>query len=136
MLAALHGAGFEDGWSADSLAATIATPGSYGFIALDRGEPLGFVLMRVIADEAEVITVTVRPQARRQGVARALMDAALARAAELGATTAFLEVADDNAGAIRLYRMLGFTETGRRPGYYARKTGVRADALTMAMTLS
>ena len=91
--------------------------------------------MQLAGDEAEVITLAVRPSARRRGLARALTTRAVARAASAGATRVFLEVAEDNAAARALYEALGFGEVGSRPRYYARRDGSRVDALLLALNL-
>ncbi len=141
-LAALHGESFDEGWSAESIAATLASPGAFGFIATQEsgGEPLAFALFRVAVfedgGEAEVLTIATRPQARRRGVAQALMERVSARAHDQGAENIFLEVAADNAPAIGLYRALGFAQTGVRPAYYARPDGARMDARIMRKKLT
>lgn len=91
----------------------------------------GFLLGRVIADEAELLTLAVDPDARRQGIGRALTSEFAAEAARHGARLAFLEVAADNRAAIALYQAQGWQEAGRRPGYY----GPGTDALTLRLAL-
>ena len=91
----------------------MASPGGYAWLAEDEG----FILYRAIAGEAEILTLAVAPDARRRGVARALVETAMAAAAAAGTTSAFLEVAESNAAAIALYQSAGFAEVGRRPGY-------------------
>ncbi len=76
----------------------------------------------MIAGEAEVLTLAVRPAARRRGIGRALVEAA-ATLAEASAAAMFLEVAADNPGAVALYAQTGFEIVGRRPGYYGRAGG-------------
>jgi len=139
VLAALHAESFDEGWSAGSFDTTLRMPGAYGFVAVRRedDEPLGFALFRVAlfgagGGEAEVLTIATRPQARGQGIARALMAQGLGLAAELGVQTMFLEVAADNAPALGLYQSLGFQQTGQRKAYYARSDGPRVDAVVMA----
>jgi len=83
----------------------------------------------------EVLTIGVTPAARQQGVARALMTAALGAARQSGAEAAFLEVAEDNAPAAALYAGLGFRRAGVRRGYYDRGAEGRADALVMRLDL-
>lgn len=78
-----------------------------------------------------IITIDVAESQRRQGVGRILMDALLSRCREAEAILVRLEVAVDNAGAIAFYRWLGFTESGRIPGYYLGTL----DALTMGLKL-
>jgi ribosomal-protein-alanine N-acetyltransferase len=91
----------------------------------------GFLLGRVIADEAELLTIAVAPVARRAGIGRRLVRGFLAEAARRGAVTAFLEVADTNAPAIALYRAAGFAASGRRKGYYTLPEGGAVDAIVM-----
>jgi len=78
----------------------------------------GFVLARVIVDEAEILTLAVAPAVQRQGLARRLMTAAATRAASQGAACLFLEVSAANAPARALYAACGFTQVGRRRAYY------------------
>ena len=128
MLAELHAACFDERWDAPALASLLAMPGALAFLAsgpLGDGDeqPLGFVLLRAIAGEAEIISIGVRPEARRAGIGHRLMDAALAAAAAGGAERLFLEVAADNWQALGLYLSYDFTEVGRRPNYYRRNDG-------------
>lgn len=114
-LAALHRAAFAEAWGPDAIALMLGLPGAFGLHEADRG----FVLARVAADEAEILTLAVVPEARRQGVGGALLAGAMAQAAARGAGAMFLEVAAGNAAARGLYAVAGFVEVGRRRGYYA-----------------
>lgn len=112
----------------------------FGAIASGGGDTLaGAVLLRAVADECEILTVIVAPDSRRGGIGRALLSAALDKAVERGAKSAFLEVAVDNDAAISLYRDAGFVEIGRRRGYYRRAeeahSGGAVDALVMRREL-
>src|SRR4051812_46971495 len=91
-LARLHAAAFESGWSAASIGELLAS-GACGAVIEDAG----FILWRAVVGEAEILTLAVEPYKRRQGLGRALVAAAMAGAADEGATEIFLEVADDNA---------------------------------------
>ena len=137
LLEALHAAAFDTPWSAKVLVELIETPGAFAWVAAmdDQATPDGFVLGRVAADEAEIITLAVRPEARRSGMGRALMAAAMESAMVAGAERMFLEVADDNAAAHALYGALGFTEVGLRPRYYERGDGTWADARILSLAL-
>jgi ribosomal-protein-alanine N-acetyltransferase len=130
-LAALHAEAFDAPWPVEAFADLLAQPG-----ALLEAEAGGFVLVRVAADEAEILTLAVRPAARRAGLASRLVRAAAARAAREGATRLFLEVAEDNAAARALYAGLGFEAAGRRPRYYARSEGPAVDALLLVLNLA
>ena len=129
-LAGLHAGAFAAPWDAAAFEALL---GQAGVLAIET--PQGFILIRSVADEAEILTLAVDPAARRQGLGtRLVREGALASAAR-GATRLFLEVADDNHAALALYARAGFTEAGRRRGYYARPEGGRQDALILALNL-
>ena len=131
--AALHGAaGFHEIWTADAFNGLLAS-GADGLLAVTDGTPIGLVLWRVAADEAEILTICTLPAQRRLGVGRHLMERAKAILTAVGIGRLFLEVAIDNPPAIALYRAFGFVDAGRRRGYYTRPNG-RADALVMGLT--
>lgn len=116
-LAALHAAAFPaDPWDAKSLARLAALPGALCLVA--GRPPAGFLLARAAADEAEVLTLAVSPAFRRRGLGGGLLAGLAGRLAALGCRRLFLEVAADNAAARALYGRAGFTEVGRRAGYY------------------
>jgi ribosomal-protein-alanine N-acetyltransferase len=128
-IARILGASFdapEQRWSATSVAGTLSVPGTLALLAPD-----GCAILRVAADEAEILTIAVLPAARGQGRAAGLVRASIAEAAAAGARRIHLEVAGSNAAARALYFSAGFAETGRRPGYY-RGPGGREDAILMA----
>ncbi|NBU26711.1 MAG: GNAT family N-acetyltransferase, partial [Caulobacteraceae bacterium] len=122
-------------WSAAEIAALLDSPGT---LALQMSEDRkGFVMVRALAGEAEILTLAVAPEGRRQGQARALMQAAIVQALARQAETLFLEVAADNAAALGLYEGLGFEMAGRRKGYYDRgAASPRIDALVMRLCLN
>lgn len=114
------------GWNAAAFADLLAMPG-----ALALASEAGFVLARVAADEAEIIMLAVRPDLRRAGHGRALLQAAMQAAGSQGAARLFLEVAEDNAAARALYAGFGFQVLGRRAQYYGT-----VDALVLGLRLS
>lgn len=136
LLAALHEACFDQGWDASSVDALLAMPGTQALLAVEIGDPVGFVVFRRAADEAEVLSIGVLPAGRRRGVGRSLLVAAEAhlRRAEVGRL--FLEVAEDDTAARALYAAAGFEALGRRSGYYRRADGGASDALVMGKPLA
>lgn len=133
-LARLHAEAFvppDAPWSAAAFADLLCQAGVF---AVERGD--GFILMRVVADEAEILTLAVRPSARRRGLGGELVGEGAVAAAAQGATRLFLEVAEDNAAARALYARAGFAEAGRRRGYYAGIDGSRRDALVLSLNLA
>jgi [ribosomal protein S18]-alanine N-acetyltransferase len=131
-MAALHARAFrgQRPWTAEEFAGLLASPHT-GLVS----GPLEFVLGRVLAGEAEILTLAVDPEVQRQGRARALVMRFLTDAAAKGAARAYLDVADDNLPARALYAQAGFREVGRRRGYFARADGPAADAIVMARDL-
>lgn len=136
-LAALHGRCFSDEpWNAAAFAELLAVPGARGFLEEDAAGVRGLILLRQAADEVEVVTLAVDAGWRRRGLAGRLLRHGLAAAQAMGARRAFLEVAEDNAAARRLYEAAGFALCGRRPGYYRRKEGPPRDAVVLAAALA
>ena len=137
VLAALHAACFPDQpWDGSAMAEILALPGSLALLALQDGLPVGFALGRLMADEAEVLSLGVLPARRRRGAGRALIAALSRQAGGLGARALYLEVAADNQAAQALYRALGFEESGRRRAYYRNGAGPAVDALLLRRALT
>ncbi len=134
-MAAVHAEAFDVPWPPEAFIGLLAGPGVFA-VAATNGALAALILMRAVAGEAEVLTLAVGPSHRRRGVARALLASGLAIAAELGAESAFLEVAADNPAAIALYRGEGFEAVGSRAGYYQRAAGPAADALVLRRALN
>jgi ribosomal-protein-alanine N-acetyltransferase len=118
--AALHAASFHRGWSEDELEHLLADRNVIAHRATRGSDLAGFVLSRLAADEAEILSIAVATPWRRRGLARQLLDINLRRLAGCGARAVFLEVDEGNAPARRLYSRAGFREVGRRGGYYGR----------------
>jgi len=132
-----HQGGFARGWEPAECAALIADAGVATDGVFGKGsDPVGFVMSRKAADEAEILSIVVAPANRRDGLGRVLLSAHLARLAEDGVAHVFLEVEEGNLAAERLYRHFGFREVGRRKGYYPKAGGSRATAIAMRLDLT
>lgn len=118
------------------MARLLAMPGGLGLIAL-QDSPVGFLVGRQVAHEAEIISVGVLPAARAQGIGTALLTAYAQHLSAQDVTEIFLEVAVDNHLAIALYAAQGFRKVGLRPDYYAvpGKSGMKTDAILMRQWL-
>lgn len=134
-LAAIHAACFAAPWDATALRSVMSGPGA-GCLVAALGSTAGFVIVRVIAGEAEILTIAVEPRARRRGMARALIEAAVIWSRAMGAEAMFLEAAEDNPAALALYEGLGFNIAGRRRAYYARPGRAPVDARVMRRALN
>ena len=132
-LAELHGKAFSAtrSWTVAEFASLLSQPGT-----VLTGDTRCFALLRVTLDEAEVLTIATDPAHRRQGLARAALQEAEAQVQTAGATQVFLEVAEDNAAARALYARGGYTQVGRRPGYYVPQNGPPVAALVLRKSLS
>lgn len=118
--AVLHSTAFAYSWGEHEFERLISASNAFGDAALDpkRNTLVGFILSRVAADEAEVLTIVVAPGARKRGIGSSLVASHLARLRNVRVKTLFLEVGENNAAARKLYGNLGFVEVGRRNNYY------------------
>ena len=134
-LALLHRACFpDDPWEAGALARIMALSGGFGWLAWEEDEPAGFILVRDLGNECEILSFGVTPRWRRRGLGHALLQTAIDETAGRGLPSIVLEVAVDNDPAIELYNAAGFGVVGRRARYYRRPDG-RADALVLRLAL-
>ena len=118
-MAQLHALCFDapPPWRAEDFAGCLSSP--LVFVVADaQGVAYGFALGRVVADEAELLTLAILPTLRRQGRGRALLAQFHSQARQRGAQSAFLEVSARNAAACALYVAAGYQPVGRRAGYY------------------
>lgn len=130
--AVIHAESFETGWSVETLGAHIKDDLCLGIFK--NGELSGFIILRLAADQADIVTIAIAKTARRKGLANKLLEAAEHTASEAGVELIFLEVAEDNAAAIALYKSSDYDAIGKRPAYYRRENG-RVAALTFRKTL-
>ena len=121
VLARLHGECFIGGWDEAAMASLLSSPGAGALLARDNaGREVGFVVYRRAAMEVEIMTIGVRVNRRRQGIAKALLAALLERLEGETAAAVFLEVESDNRAARALYKRFGFNKLGRRERYDRR----------------
>ncbi|HVY51404.1 MAG TPA: ribosomal protein S18-alanine N-acetyltransferase [Devosia sp.] len=135
-VARLHAQSFYRGWPRQDIEAYIIDPDTPTLVACDARRRLaGFAMLRILGDDAELMTIAVDPKYRGKGVGAALMRACFEDLLMTPSKRMILEVAADNPAAIRLYRNLGFEKISERQGYYARPDGKPATALVMARNL-
>jgi len=116
-LARLHAAAFAGrarGWTAAEIAALAQAPGA---LLVEGAPPVGFALLRVVADEAELLTIAVDPAHQARGVGAALLARAEALARARGAAAMLLEVEVGAAPARTLYARAGYGAVGSRRDY-------------------
>jgi len=135
-IAALHAASFRRGWSDDEVERLLGERNVITHRAMAGAALRGFIISRLAAHEAEILSVAVARVAQGRGLARRLLDLHLRRLAGLGCRTVFLEVDEGNRAAIRLYDRAGFREVGRRDNYYHTASGKPATALVLRRDLA
>lgn len=131
LLAALHAASDDSPWNAESFASLLRHRHRFGWLAHEAGAPAGYILVQAIAGEGEILSLAVRPEARRRAIARRLVERAMSEVERRGARRLLLEVAASNLPARTLYDALGFRQIGTRRAYYQRRDGLE-DALVMS----
>ncbi|KAF0804102.1 ribosomal-protein-alanine N-acetyltransferase [Alcanivorax xiamenensis] len=103
-------------------------------VATREGEIAGFMVLSAVLDEAHLLNIAVAPAWQRRGIARWMLEQAIARAVDEDMSVMYLEVRAGNQGARKLYEQLGFEVCGRRPNYY-RTTDGHEDAVLMTLML-
>lgn len=134
-ISALHGASFRRGWSEQEVDALLLDRHVLAHRAISSGKLAGFILSRLVEDEAEILSVAVAARAQGRGLARTLLTLHFRRLAGLGCRTVFLEVDEHNAAALKLYERAGFAEISRRADYYQGTGGKPAAALILRRDL-
>ncbi len=131
-LAEIHAASFATGWTVTDLSSSLAIPGAAAVVVELAGTIYGFVQFQWVAGEAEINTICVLPNYRRQHFGRDLMLGLIQHLQAMETTKLFLEVAESNAEARGLYEGFGFQVNGVRKGYYA--DGQNAVTMVKEMT--
>jgi ribosomal-protein-alanine N-acetyltransferase len=136
VIAGLHSAAFHRGWSESELESLLLNRSVVAHRAMRGRKLAGFILSRLAADEAEILSIAVACSQRSRGLGRRLLDLHLRRLAGLGTKAVFLEVNANNAPARRLYQRAAFHEVGTRPGYYPQASSAPSPALVLRRDLS
>lgn len=112
---------FSAPWDEASLKSELENPLSLWLVALQGDRVAGYVGSQTVLGESDMMNLAVRPEFRRQGLGRQLVNALIFELEE-DSHCLLLEVRQSNEGAIALYQGLGFRQVGRRPNYYKRPT--------------
>lgn len=118
VLATLHGMCFNPSWDRRAILEILSMSGTLGQLMMVGDIPVGYILWRVILDEAEILTILIIPAYRRKGLADQLIAQSLKNIKIEGVKKMFLEVAESNHAAQTLYIRHGFHQVGVRKGYY------------------
>lgn len=118
-------------WSIKSFLSESENHQSIFRVAEIDNEIIGYIVVKVILDEAEILSLATKPSFRRKGVALALLKDTIFKLKDI-AKICYLEVRISNIEAINLYRKFGFKEYGVRKNYYIAP---EEDALLMKIDL-
>lgn len=127
-VAAIEKLVFSEPWSRQGFADTYRKKENCYLVAAQDGQVLAYCGLWSVLDEADICNVAVREDARRRGLAEAMLTKLMDEGKKMGVSAFTLEVRVGNAPAIALYHKLGFADAGVRPGFYAKP---REDALIM-----
>lgn len=105
-------------WRREHFIQELHSPLSAPFVAVRDQEVVGYLCLMSLFEEAQVLNVAVAPEQRGNGIARMLLEVAVATARQRGAEVLVLEVRESNRVAIALYESFGFVRYFVRPGYY------------------
>ncbi|MEJ2227210.1 MAG: ribosomal protein S18-alanine N-acetyltransferase [Alphaproteobacteria bacterium] len=131
---AVHQRSFSRPWTVADFKRFANAPECHSVVAWRDGVVAGFIVINIAGGDAEVLTIAIAPEWRRQGIASLLLTRAMEDAASRGAEALFLEVGVRNDAACALYKRLGFICAGRRAKYYITPDGPE-DALVMRCSL-
>lgn len=109
---------FPDPWSEEALELLLEDRCA-GLVATVDGRVAAYGGMMIVLDEAHVLNIATHPDFRRQGLARAVIEALEALAAERGASYLYLEVREKNSAARALYNSVGWRAVGLRKNFYS-----------------
>jgi [ribosomal protein S18]-alanine N-acetyltransferase len=126
-IAAIEAGAAHQPWTASQIHDSLASPSTRGWVAVSEQAALGHLLASCVAEEGEILTLAVAPDARRRGLGRRLVGACTRHWRASGTRVGWLEVRHDNVAALGLYGETGWVEAGVRRRYY--RDG--ADALIM-----
>lgn len=127
---------FGERWPTSDLSVVLGLGSSSGRVVCDSAQqPIGFGLMQVIGDEAELLLLGVRPDFQRRSIGQSLLLAILDDLQIRGVRTVFLEVRSGNLAAEAMYKKMGFKPIGRRINYYCASNGAQFDAITLKYDL-
>jgi ribosomal-protein-alanine N-acetyltransferase len=118
-MADLHQLCFSKSWPVREFASLLHLPSSLGLVAAKDGLDIGFVLIRVVVDEAEILTLGVAPEYRGFGAGHLLLEKAESMGRARGVGRVFLEVSVNNKAACDLYSRANYSGIGIRQNYYS-----------------
>lgn len=132
---ALENSVFPHPWSRANFLDSLAS-GYDAWVLRGPGTELaGYFLVMFAYDEAHLLDVAVAAHRQGEGLGRYLLDKVAEHSRKHGMLSILLEVRPSNERALKVYKQYGFSEIGRRKGYYPAHEGKREDAIVMRFEL-
>jgi ribosomal-protein-alanine N-acetyltransferase len=135
-MARIHAQCFDHPWSEGVFTDLAVRPNHLAYGLAQGGALKSFVLLTVVADEGEILTLATDRAAQGRGLATGLLDAVMTNLREDGVNQVSLEVAVDNPAALRLYEKAGFATVGLRKAYYTRPNAAPVDGRILRLALA
>ena len=127
-VAALEVICFSTPWSEKSILQETVNPLSCWIVAVEEDRVVGYIGSQAVLGEADMMNIAVDPGFRRRGIAEKLVQMLISELKSKSVHSITLEVRVSNTPAQELYTKLGFSQIGRRPGYYSHP---KEDALIL-----
>ncbi|MDX1527402.1 MAG: ribosomal protein S18-alanine N-acetyltransferase [Gammaproteobacteria bacterium] len=105
-------------WTRSRIVRHVKSPDSVVVVAARKNRIAAFAIMRFGQEEAHLDLLAVRPQFRRAGLGRRLMEWLEKSAVVAGISVIYLEVRENNKEALAFYKRLGYRRVTRLSGYY------------------
>ncbi len=115
---------FDDFWNYDIFKNELASKSSLYFVAKSSNEIVGFIGIKLVLDEADIMNIVVKKSFRGNHVGSFLLNNLLLEISNLNINKINLEVNCENTVAICLYKKFGFSEVGVRKKYYGDDSAI------------
>ena len=115
---------FDSFWDCSILKDELKCNNSHYLVAKNNNEVVGFIGIKTMIDEADIMNIVVRNDFRNQGVGTLLLENIITLCKKLNLNYLTLEVNEENCSAIHLYKKFGFEKVGIRKNYYKDKNGL------------
>ena len=122
---------FDSFWNINILKSELNNNNSLYFVAKKQNEILGFIGILINFDFTEITNIVVKKDFRKLGIGKMLLEKIIEETKKFNKEMIYLEVNENNEGAINLYKKYRFEEVGRRKKYYNEKD----DAILMNLKL-
>lgn len=121
----------EQAWNLEMLKSEFQKENTLILLLRKDQSKIGYLLMRRILDEGELLRIAVRPAYQKKGLGKYLLESLFKKAKSQRIRKIFLEVSERNISALKLYQRVGFQKVGLRKHYY----GFNESALIMVYNL-